>query len=76
MMKYSQRKHSTKQSTFRRSSQNGLKENINVEQRNDEKQAWAHLGMGKNSRSNYPLLDHFRNERLPKSRSGYALGAK
>lgn len=51
---------------FRRRPQNRLKENIIVKQRNDEKQAWAHLGMDKNSRSNYLLLDHFHNEPVSK----------
>lgn len=46
---------------FRRRPQNGLKENIIMKQRN-EKQAWAHSRLDKNSRSNYSLLDHFHNE--------------
>lgn len=44
----------------------GLKGNIIMKQRNDEKQACIHLGMYKNSGSNYSLLDHFHNEPVPK----------
>lgn len=33
-----------------------------MKQRNDEKQALAHFGVDKNSRSNYSLLDYFHNE--------------
>lgn len=68
------RGNSTK-SMFRRMPQNGLKKNIIIKQRKG-KQAWAHLTLDKNPRSNYSLLDHFHNEPVQKSRSGYALGAK
>jgi len=57
--------NSTKESMFKRIPQNGLKENIIIKQRKG-KQAWAHLTLDKNSRSNYSLLDHFHNESIPK----------
>lgn len=53
--------NSAKESMFRGRPQKGLKENIIMKQRN-EKQAWAHSRLDKNSRSNYSLLDHFHNE--------------
>ena len=62
---YTIKGNSTKESMFRRIPQNGLKENIIIKQRKG-KQAWAHLTLDKNSRSNYSLLDHFHNEPVPK----------
>lgn len=50
----------------RKGTENGLKRNIIIKQRNDEKRAWAHLGMELHSRSSYSLLDHFHNESIPK----------
>lgn len=77
LMRYSQSNETVQKSLFGRRPQNGLKENIIMKQGNDEKQASAHFGVDKNSRSNYSLLDHFHNEPvLKKSQRGYALGAK
>lgn len=50
----------------RKGTQNGLEKNIIIKQINDEKWAWAHLGMNLNSRSNFSLLEHFPNEPIPK----------